>query len=100
MESYREPRSATIQAPYSKADSLEALKRDENAQEQATFEILKKARDCVSACLQQQAIPPSLRKFMTSQNVQEMKSRLIEGDRYWLTTQALPNLYDHSRRAR
>lgn len=100
MEFHPEPMSEISRAPDRTIDAFHALRRDESAQEQAIFEILKKARNCVSACLQQQAIPPSLRKFFTSRNIQDMKSRRIEGNRYWLTTQALPDLYDHIRAVR
>lgn len=45
-------------------------------------------------------IPPSLQSLLVSKNVGEMMMTPIKSDRHWLTTQALPDVYDHIRAVR
>jgi hypothetical protein len=42
-------------------------------------------------------IPPSLKEFIVSGDVEEMKSHVVQSDRHWLTTEVLP---EHMRSVR
>ncbi len=45
-------------------------------------------------------VPLSLNKYLTSTSIEDMKSTVVQAERHWLMTQALPDTYQHIRALR